>query len=50
MSKWMNELMNERWMIKDELTNEQINNRINDDFDEMMKLTNERKNEWWLNE
>ena len=37
-------------MIKDELTNEQINNRINDDFDEMMKLTNERKNEWWLNE
>ena len=46
----MNELMNERWMIKDELTNEQINNRINDDFDEMMKLTNERKNEWWLNE
>jgi hypothetical protein len=32
-------------MIKDELTNEQINNRINDDFDEMMKLTNERKNE-----
>ena len=50
MTKWINELMNERWMIKDELTNEQINNLINDDFDEMMKLTNERKNEWWLNE